>query len=224
VRVLVLEDDPDLRRAVVRFLRSAGYVVDESADLADAEFKLDVSEYDVAVLDRSVPGGDSIDLVERLRSRRLTLPVLFLTALDGLPDRVAGLMAGGDDYLTKPFAMEELVARVHVLARRAPQRATAPVLRLADVELDPGTARVTRNGTPIELTPKEFVVLRYLFANIGTVASRSDLIEHCWDEHADPMSNVVDVRIAALRKKLGDPALIHTVRGAGFIAEARDTP
>jgi DNA-binding response OmpR family regulator len=220
VRVLVLEDDPDLRRAVVRFLRAAGYATDESADLDDAAFKLDISDYDVAVLDRNVPGGDSIDLVQRLRTAGVSLPVLFLTALDALPERVAGLMAGGDDYLTKPFAMEELVARVHVLARRAPQRVTSPVLRLADIELDPGTSRVTRAGAPIDLTPKEFVVLRYLLANAGTVVSRTDLIEHCWDEHADPMSNVVDVRLAALRRKLGEPQVLHTVRGVGFLADA----
>ncbi len=222
MRVLVLEDDADVRRSVVRFLRHAGYSVDEAVDLASADERLSVNEYDVAVLDRTVPGGDAIELVARLRAAGDDVPIVLLTALDAVPARVDGLVAGADDYLVKPFAMDELVARVHALARRS--RGEAPtILRAGDVELDPARAEAFRDGRPLDLTAKEFTVLRYLMSRAGAVVTRSELIEHCWDEHADPMSNVVDVRIAALRRRLGDPPLVHTVRGHGYLLEPRDS-
>jgi DNA-binding response OmpR family regulator len=224
MRVLVLDDDPDVRRSVARFLRHAGYVVDEADDLATADEKLAITEYDAAVLDRTVPGGDSIDLLARLRASGGDVPVVFLTGLDGVPARVEGLGAGADDYLVKPFAMDELVARVHALTRRARGIGTTSVVCVGDVEIDTARSEARRAGNVIDLTAKEYVLLRYLMANAGAVVSRTDLIEHCWDELADPMSNVVDVRIGALRRKLGQPPIVHTVRGHGYLLEARDQP
>jgi DNA-binding response OmpR family regulator len=221
VRVLVLEDDPDVRRAVVRFVRRAGYVVDEAVDLAGADERFAVNEYDVAVLDRTVPDGDAIALVARLRADGVRVPIVFLTAQDAVESRVAGLGVGADDYLVKPFAMEELVARVHALARRTPGPVSMPMLTVGDVVLDPSRAVVTRASRPVDLTAKEFALLRYLMTRAGSVVSRSELIEHCWDEHADPMSNVVDVRIASLRRRLGNPPMVQTVRGVGYLLEAR---
>ncbi len=218
MRVLVLEDDQDIGSAVARFLREAGYAVDLAIDLAAAEERLAVNDYDVLVFDRHVPDGDSIHLLRAEREAGRSTPTLFLTALDGVVDRVDGLAAGADDYLIKPFAMEELVARVHALSRRSAQHTVGPatVLRLADVALEPDRLVATRNGEPLNLTIKEFAVLRYLLSNPNRVVTRTELIEHCWDEFAEPMSNVVDVKVAQLRKKLGDPPVLHTVRGAGY--------
>ena len=220
VRVLLLEDDDELRASVAAVLRSAGTAVDEAGLLRDADERLHVHAYDVAVLDRRLPDGDAAVLLSRLRAQGLATPVLFLTALADVGDRVDGLDAGGDDYLVKPFAMAELLARVRSLARRA-GRTDAPVLRLADLEVDRARVTVTRGGRALTLTPKEFSLLAHLVRNAGRVVSRTELLEHCWDEFADPSSNVVDVRIRLLRAKLGDPALVHTVRGAGYVAAVR---
>lgn len=217
MRVLVLEDDVDMRLAVVRFLTAAGFAVDAAERRVDAEEKLDLNEYDALVLDRTVPDGDSIDLLRSRRKLGENTPALFLTARDAISERVEGLEAGADDYLVKPFAMDELVARVHVLTRRSVV-AAEPVLKLADIELDPGRQITTRAGIDLGLTIKEFSVLRYLMTNQGRIVTRTELIEHCWDEFAEPMSNVVDVKVAQLRKKLGKPPLVHTVRGAGYLA------
>lgn len=222
MRVLVLEDDADMRTAVVRFLAAAGFAVDSATDWAEASERLELNEYDALVLDRSVPGGDSIELLRARRDLGDQTPALFLTARDSVGERVAGLAAGADDYLVKPFAMEELVARVHVLTRRS-VLAAEPILRLADVELDPARQLASRAGTDLGLTIKEFSVLRYLMMNRERIVSRTDLIEHCWDEFASPMSNVVDVKVAQLRKKLGEPPLVHTIRGAGYLAADQST-
>lgn len=216
MRVLVLEDDGDIRSAVARFLASSGYSVDQARGWSEAEEKLSINDYDAMVLDRSVPGGDSIDLLRQRRSEGDSTPALFLTGKDSIGDRVEGLSAGADDYLVKPFAMDELVARVHVMARRT-QAVVESTLRLADVELDPAKMSASRGGTDLSLTIKEFALLRYLLTHLGRIVSRPELIEHCWDEFAEPMSNVVDVKVAQLRKKLGSPSLVHTIRGAGYI-------
>ncbi len=199
-----------------RALERAGFAVDRSSTLADADLKLYVTDYDIAVLDRGLPDGDALELVRGLRDRGGGCLVLFVTAADAVPERVAGLAAGADDYLVKPFALDELVARVHALTRRATLTPVETELRVADVVLEPQRARVTRAGAEIELTRKEFILLHELMRRAGQVVSRRDLIEHCWDEHLDPRSNVVDVRIAALRRKLGDPPLIVTTRGLGY--------
>jgi DNA-binding response OmpR family regulator len=215
VRVLLLEDDADLRRSVARFLRRDAWSVDEVRTLDQATMRLALNEYDVLVLDRTVPGGDALGLLRSYRANGGAAPCLLLTARDAVADRVEGLVGGADDYVIKPFAMEELLARLHVLARRV-TTSTQPVLRVEDVEIDPGRHLARRRGEDLALTAKEFAILHYLAANANRVVSRIELLEHCWDEFADPSSNVVDVKIRQLRRKLGQPGLVHTVRGAGY--------
>ncbi len=224
MRVLVVEDDQDIGRAVARFLREAGYAVDLVADCQAADERLSINTYDTLVLDRCLPDGDAIELVRRGRAEGNSTPALFLTALDAVSDRVAGLAAGADDYLIKPFAMEELVARVHALSRRRDTEAS-PVLIYQDIALEPDRLTASRADVDLGLTIKEFAILRYLMVNPERVVSRTDLIEHCWDELAEPMSNVVDVKIAQLRRKLGQPQVLRTVRGAGYVlGEVRTKP
>lgn len=216
MRILILEDDHDIGPALARFLREAGYAVDLSTTLAEADEKLFVNTYDGLVLDRLVPDGDSIELVQKHRNLGASTPALFLTALDAVTERVAGLSAGADDYLVKPFAMEELVARVHALTRRRATDASVE-LTLGDITLRPEQLTAMRGDRELNLTIKEFAVLRFLLTNSQRVVTRTELIDHCWDEMAEPMSNVVDVKVAQLRKKLGEPSVLHTVRGAGYV-------
>ncbi|MER7763692.1 response regulator transcription factor [Streptomyces sp. NPDC097619] len=216
MRVLLVEDEPDLREVVAAGLKAAGYAVDGARDWPEAEFLLDVNAYDCVVLDRMLPSGDTLPALEHRRRSGWTTPVLCLTALHTVADRVAGFHSGADDYLPKPFAMEELVMRVGSLARRAGDR--LPVhLRHAGLELDAARREVRRDGILLTLTHKEYAVLRHLLVHRETVVTRSVLVEHCWDEMADPVSNVVDAVMAGLRRKLGPPPLIRTVRGHGFL-------
>ncbi|MFE3205081.1 response regulator transcription factor [Embleya sp. NPDC059237] len=226
MRVLVVEDDPDLGRAVVSGLQTVGFAVDAAGRIGDADLKVAVNTYDCLVVDRGLPDGDGLDLVRRLRAAGARTPVLMLTAMDAVPDRLAGFDGGADDYLVKPFVFEELAARVRALCRRAEQP-RPPVSVVGDVEIDTARRRVRRAGVLLTLTVKEFAVLELLTARAGQVVPRADLIECCWDEMAEPMSNVVDAVIAQLRRKLGPPALIGTVRGVGFVIgadEAAGTP
>ena len=223
MRVLLLEDDDRLRGQVSKGLRAHDAAVDEARTLAEADELTFVNDYDLVVLDRTVPDGDGLDLVREMRARHETTPVLILTALDSVADRVTGLDAGADDYLAKPFAMDELLARVRALSRR-PHAVEPPVLRLADLVMDPAGLTVQRGGRTLTMTSKERSILVYLVTNTGRVVSREDLLEHCWDAFADPSSNVIEVRIRLLREKLGLPPLIHTVRGAGYVAEERRAP
>ncbi|KIZ19648.1 response regulator transcription factor [Streptomyces natalensis] len=215
MRVLVVEDDDNLRFAVAAALRADGLAVDEVADLPAADEALFITGYDCAVFDRMLPSGDSLDYVQDLRLTGRTVPVLFLTARDQVEDRVAGFAAGGDDYLVKPFALPELTARVRSLCRRA-GTVRPPVHRLADLEIDTARRQVRRGGVLLILTRKEFAVLEILAARADHAVPRAELIEKCWDEMAEPNSNVVDVLMSQLRRKLGDPPLIHTVRGVGY--------
>ncbi|WP_193432202.1 response regulator transcription factor [Kribbella sp. ALI-6-A] len=215
MRVLVVEDDEDLRIAVSAGLRSAALAVDSAGDIATADEALFVNSYDCVVFDRMLPDGDSVGYVRTRRREGWAVPVLFLTARDTLADRVEGFEHGGDDYLVKPFAVAELTARVLSLCRRA-GTGRPPVLRYDDVELDTGRREVRRAGVLLTLTAKEFSVLEYLISRAEQVVSRTDLIEHCWDSAADPMSNVVDVTIKRLRTKLRRPELVHAVRGQGY--------
>lgn len=215
MRVLVVEDDGDVRRAVVDALRRAGFAVDEADDWSQADLSLSVSEYDCLVLDRLLPEGDSAGQLARRRQAGLDVPALMLTALAEERDLVDGFRAGVDDYVAKPFSTPELVLRVRALCRRRRQMLPA-VVAVGDLTVDVARREVRRTGVLLSLTAKEFAVLEMLLHRHPSVVSRADLIEHCWDEHADPASNVVDVVIAQLRRKLGDPPLISTVRGTGY--------
>lgn len=215
MRVLIVEDDAELSGALERRLRGSGFAVDTAPDLPDAEVLIGINHYDCLVLDRAVPSGDTIDMVRRLRDSAVATPALFLTAKDSVAQRVDGFEAGGDDYLVKPFAMEELIARVRRLCRRSVNE-TPLLLQVGDLTVDQARAEVRRGGVLLTLTAKEFAVLVELVSQPKTVISRAHLIETCWDEMTDPMSNTVDVHIAGLRRKLGDPPLIHTVRGHGY--------
>ncbi|MFJ8313459.1 MULTISPECIES: winged helix-turn-helix domain-containing protein [unclassified Streptomyces] len=213
--MLVVEDDDDLRFTVATALRGAGLAVDAVADLPAADEALFVTEYDCVVFDRMLPFGDAVPYVRELRRSGRTVPVLFLTARDTVTDRVEGFAVGGDDYLVKPFALPELVARVHSLCRRA--AVVRPALqRFADLEIDTARRQVHRGGIMLVLTRKEFAVLELLAARTDQAVPRGDLIAKCWDEMAEPSSNVVEVLMSQLRRKLGDPPLIHTVRGVGY--------
>lgn len=214
MRVLVVEDDEDLRISVSVELGAAGLEVWQAADLTRADALLRQGPFDCVVFDRMLPDGDAIDYVQHRRRGGWSTPVLFLTARDTIADRVAGFAAGGDDYLIKPFSVAEMAARVRTLCRRADGRPS--VLRHADLEVDCARRAVRRGGVLLTLSDKEFAVLEYLAMRPDQVVSRTDLIEHCWDTSADPMSNVVDVVVKRLRRKLGAPELIHTIRGRGY--------
>jgi two-component system, OmpR family, response regulator len=214
VRVLVIEDDDDLRVAITASLRAAGFAVDSASDLPGADEALAVNAYDCTVFDRMLPSGDALHYV---RARRPAVPVLFLTARDAVADRIAGLEYG-DDYLVKPFATAELVARVRSLCRRV-ATGRPPVLRCGDLEIDSGRHEVRRAGVLITVTAKEFTVLEQLVARQGRPVTRAELIEEAWDRLVDPASNVLDVLITQLRRKLRQPPMIHTVRGVGYRIE-----
>jgi DNA-binding response OmpR family regulator len=225
MRVLLLEDDGDLRHVVARRLRKEGFAVDEAARLVDAAEALRLHEYDCLVFDRLVPDGDALDLIARQRDDAddLMAPVLFLSARSALDERVAGFAAGADDYVTKPFALAELSARVRALCRRRGD--LRPSLeRWGDLALDRAQRAVRRDGVLLALTPKEFALLEVLVDARGAVVSREELIDRCWDEQVDMFSNAVNVHIASLRRKLGPPPLIGTVRGGGYALDAVAPP
>ena len=215
MRVLVVEDERPLADAIVRGLRAEGMAVDVAYDGTDGHEKATVTRYDVLVLDRDLPGMHGDDLLADLVASGSLTRVLLLTASAGVDAKVQGLSLGADDYLPKPFAFAELVARVRALARRATP-ATPPVLRAGDLELDPARRTVTRSGTPVELTRKEFGVLEVLLAAGGAVISSEELLGRVWDENADPFTTTVRVTVMTLRRKLGEPGLIDTVVGSGY--------
>ncbi len=215
MRILIVEDEEVLASAIARGLRREGMAVDVTLDGREGLEKALVTAYDVVVLDRNLPGLHGDEVCRRLTDARVETRILMLTAARGLHDKVAGLNLGADDYLGKPFAFEELVARVRALSRRAgPPR--PPVLRARGIELDPAARQTWRDGAELDLTNKEFGVLEALLAAGGAVVSGEELLERVWDENTDPFSNVVRVTMVTLRKKLGEPALIETVAGAGY--------
>ncbi len=219
MKVLLIEDDRETSAYVARGLREQGHVVDLAATGRDGLFLATDGGHDVLIVDRMLPGLDGIGLVQALRQTGVKAPVLFLTALGGVGDRVRGLEAGGDDYLVKPFAFAELLARVNALARRPPLSDTPTVLRAGDLEMDLLKRTVTRGGRLIDLQPREFQLLEFLMRNADRVVTRTMLLEAVWDFHFDPTTNIVETHISRLRSKLsqyGGAELIHTVRRAGY--------
>jgi two-component system OmpR family response regulator len=220
MRVLFVEDDHQLSAFVLKALREVGAVADHASDGREGLFLAAGGGYDVLILDRMLPKLDGLAILRTLRASGDTTPVLILSALGEVEDRVAGLRAGGDDYLVKPFAFSELHARLEALDRRRSREAPATRLQVADLELDLLTREVRRAGTPIALQPREFRLLEYLMRHAGHVVTRTMLLEHVWDYHFDPQTNVIDVHISRLRTKIDkgfDTPLLHTVRGAGYV-------
>ncbi len=220
MRVLVVDDEPDLVEAVARGLRREGYAVDVAYDGETALDKAGFTGYDLICLDLTLPGADGLEVCERLRAASAGVPprVLMLTARDSIADRIAGLDRGADDYLVKPFAFDELLARVRSLLRRDAGRTTA-VMRVGDIALDDARRRARRGDRPLDLTAKEFALLRYFMTRPEQVLSAEHLLEHVWDEHADPFTNTVRVTVGTLRRKLteaGEPSSIETVIGSGY--------
>jgi DNA-binding response OmpR family regulator len=218
MRVLVVEDDPALGAVLQRGLREEGHAVDLEGTVAGADHAVSITEYDLVVLDLGLPDGDGLTVCDRVREQHAQTRVLVLTARDTLSDKVGGLDTGADDYLTKPFDFPELAARVRALLRR-PATEGKPMLEVEDIRLDPAAQRAWRGSVLIPLTPREFALLHYLMARPCEVASRTDILEHVWDAHYSGLSNVVDVHVASLRRKLdmpGSPAPIDTIRGIGY--------
>jgi two-component system response regulator VanR len=215
MRILVAEDEPRIAAAVARGLRREGMAVDVASDGESALFKARVNAYDVVVLDRDLPKLHGDDVCRALAAEQPQTKVLMLTAARSTDELVAGLRLGADDYLPKPFPFAELVARLHALARRS-GNARPPVLVAGDVSLDPARRTATRAGRDLELTPKEFAVLEALLAARGALVAPEELVERVWDEQLDPLSNTVRMTVMTLRRKLGEPPLVETVRGSGY--------
>ena len=222
VRILLIEDEQDLAKYIVRCLAENGHDVDHAAR-GDSGFHLaSDSRYDLLIVDRMLPGMDGLSLVKELREKQSKTPVLFLSNLAGLDERVEGLNSGGDDYLAKPFAASELLARVNALLRR-PHRGGEPItIQVGDLELDLIRRQVTRGGREIAVFPREFTLLEYLMRRPDQVVTRTMLLEGVWDYHFDPKTNIVETHMSRLRSKIGGD-LIHTVRGSGYMIRAART-
>ena len=219
MRVLLVEDDRQVVSFLLKALREVGVVVDHAADGREGLFLAAGERYDVLIIDRMLPKLDGLAIVRTLRASGNTTPVLILSALGEVDDRVDGLRAGGDDYLVKPFAFSELHARLEALVRRGVGESLAATLRVADLEMELLPRQVTRAGQSIQLQPREFRLLEYLMRHAGQVVTRTMLLESVWDYHFDPQTNVIDVHISRLRAKIDKDfpePLLHTVRGAGY--------
>ena len=224
MRFLLVEDDPEVARFVVKGLAEAGHVVELAPDGREGLYRATGESFDAIVVDRMLPGGlDGLSMVETLRRAGNQTPVLILSALGQVDERVRGLKAGGDDYLTKPFAFSELQARLEAIMRRGSAKAVETVLRVADLEFDLLSREVRRAGRRLELLPREMRLLEYLMRHAGQVVTRTMLLEAVWDYHFDPQTNVIDVHISRLRSKIDKgyvEPLLHTVRGAGYSLRA----
>jgi two-component system, OmpR family, response regulator len=220
MRILLVEDDAKIASFIHKGLRAAGYAVDHAAD-GERGLHLALTEpYDAAIIDIMLPKMDGLSLIERMRRENVRTPVITLTAKGSIEDRVKGLQTGSDDYLTKPFAFSELLARVQALIRRASGLAEPTMLRISDLAVNLLTREVTRSGKRIDLRPLEFSLLEYLMRNAGRVVSKTMIMEHVWNYNFDPQTNVVEARICRLRDKIDrdcDKSLIHTVRGVGYV-------
>jgi two-component system OmpR family response regulator len=226
MRILVVEDDPTLADFVAKGLREAGYVVDLAADGFLGLERASAARPDLAVIDIMLPGLDGLTLIDTLRRRGLTFPVLILSAKQSVDDRVRGLESGGDDYLTKPFAFAELLARVQALLRRATSASEPTELKVGDLTIDLLARRVNRAGHTIDLRPREFALLEYLARHAGRVVSKTMILSRVWSYTFDPRTNVVDVLVCRLREKIDrpfEPKLLHTRRGMGYVLSAEPT-
>lgn len=220
MRALIIEDDQTIAEFVCRGLREAGFAVDHAPDGEAGLAAARTAPYDVAIVDLMLPKIDGLAVIDALRKRGQTMPVLILSARRSVDDRVSGLQAGGDDYLTKPFAFAELLARVHALLRRATRAPEATTLTVADLTLDLLTRKVTRGGHVLELRPREFALLEYLMRNPGRVVSKTMILSHVWEYSFDPQTNIVDVVVSRLRDKIDrafETKLLRTVRGVGYV-------
>ncbi|HWM84160.1 MAG TPA: response regulator transcription factor [Pseudolabrys sp.] len=220
MRLLIVEDDHDAADYLVKALREVGHVADVAHDGEDGLALALDGDYDVLIIDRMLPKRDGLSVIGALRNKKVETPVLILSALGQVDDRIKGLRAGGDDYLPKPYSFSELLARVEVLARRRGGRSEETVYRVGDLELDRLSHNVTREGIEIVLQPREFRLLEYLMKHAGQVVTRTMLLENVWDYHFDPQTNVIDVHISRLRSKIDkgfSQPLLHTVRGAGYM-------
>jgi two-component system, OmpR family, response regulator len=223
-RILVIEDDPETGKQLVQSLAANSYSVDLAADGSEGLSRALTSEYAVMIIDRMLPGIEGIAIIRRLREAGIATPALIISALCEVDDRVRGLRAGGDDYLVKPFAFAELLARLEALARRSTTVVKETVLRVGDLKLDLISRTVTRGDRDIDLLPREFQVLEYLVRNAGHVVSRAMLLQHVWDLHFDPTTNAVDVYVGRVRRKIDSQQahpLIYTIRGVGYCIRAR---
>lgn len=223
MKVLVIEDDKDTGAYVKKGLEEQGHVVDLAPNGRDGLFLAAGEKYDVMIVDRMLPGLDGLNVIKTIRGAGVRTPVLFLTTMSGVDDRVEGLEAGGDDYLAKPFAFAELLARVNALARRPAMTTVETVLRVGDLEMDLIKRSVTRGNRSIELQPREFLLLEYLMRHASRVVTRTMLLENVWDFHFDPKTNIIETHISRLRAKVDRGhtfELIHTVRGSGYCLRA----
>ena len=225
MKVLVIEDDGETAAYLVNGLREEGHAVDQAANGRDGLFLAINGGYDVMIVDRMLPGLDGLGIVKAARAANISTPALFLSTLGGIDDRVSGLNAGGDDYLVKPFAFAELLARLNALGRRPALNAQATQLQVGDLQMDLLKRRVVRQGRQIDLQHREFRLLEYLMQNAGRVVTRTMLLEAVWDFHFDPQTTVVETHISRLRAKVDRgfaAALIHTIRGSGYCLRAPD--
>ena len=225
MHILLIEDDTEAARVLVKGLRESGYAVDHAADGREGLARALGGKFDLLVTDRMLPHVDGLSIIQQLRRARLATPVLVLSALGTVDDRIRGLKAGGDDYLTKPFSFAELLARIEALLRRRPGGTESTVLRVADLEFDLLARKATRGGREIELTSREQKLLEFLMRHEGQVVTRTMLLEGVWDLHFDPQSNLVDVHISRLRQAIDRGAerlLIHTVRGSGYVLKEEE--
>ncbi len=223
MRILIIEDDREAARYLEKAFAEAGHIADVAGDGETGYTLAENNHYDVLIIDRMLPKRDGLSVIAGLRAQGQTTPALILSALGQVDDRVTGLRAGGDDYLTKPYAFSELLARVEVLQRRVSPKEADTVYRVGDLELDRLSHTARRAGTEINLQPREFRLLEYLMRHAGQVVTRTMLLENVWDYHFDPQTNVIDVHISRLRSKIEkdfDEPLLHTVRGAGYMLKA----
>jgi two-component system OmpR family response regulator len=224
MRILIIEDDRKIAAFIHKGLKEAGFAVDHAADGVDGLFMAQTNPYDAIIIDLMLPGLDGLSIIERLRRKKIQTPVIILSARRSVDDRVKGLQAGGDDYLTKPFSFSELLARVQALIRRATQAGDPSALRVGDLKMDLLTREVFRGEVPIALPSREFALLEYLMRNAGRIISKTAILEHVYDYSFDPQTNVIDVLVCRLRNKVDkdfESKMIHTVRGMGYVLKAQ---